>query len=217
MSFFHIFWSLLHGVRLTVELTVLSSLIGALLAFLFGTGKLSDVWIFKFLSIAYVEIFRGTSLIVQLFWIYYALPLLGVSLNPFVAGTAALSLNIGAYGAEVVRGALLSVPPGQKDAALALGFSPLQRLLRVMLPQAIPEMMPTFINLAVQNLKDSAIVSLISLSDLTYYANNLQNLTFQTVRIYSVTLFMYFALALMLSWALGVLERYLRRWKPAGH
>ena len=83
-----------------------------------------------------------------------------------------------------------------------------------MLPQAVPEMMPTFINLAIQNLKDSAIVSLISLSDLTYYANNLQNLTFETVRIYTVTLFMYFGLALVMSWVLGILERYLRRWKP---
>ncbi|MEJ2480699.1 MAG: ectoine/hydroxyectoine ABC transporter permease subunit EhuC [Acidihalobacter sp.] len=212
-----IFWNLLQGLRMTVELTLVSSVLGVLFAFLFGVGKTSRIWPIKYLSIAYIEIFRGTSLIVQLFWLYYALPLLGVTLNPFVAGVAALALNIGAYGAEVVRGALLAVPEGQSEASLALGFSPLQRLARVMLPQAVPEMMPTFINLAIQNLKDSAIVSLISLSDLTYYANNLQNLTFETVRIYTVTLFMYFGLALVLSWLLGILERYLRRWKPAAN
>lgn len=209
-----IFWNLLRGLQMTVELTLISSALGALLAFIFGVGKTFHAWPVKYLSIAYIEVFRGTSLIVQLFWLYYALPLLGISLNPFVAGVAALALNIGAYGAEVVRGGLLAVPLGQGEAALALGFSPLQRLTRVMLPQAVPEMMPTFINLAIQNLKDSAIVSLISLSDLTYYANNLQNLTFETVRIYTVTLFMYFALALVVSWVLGLLERYLRRWKP---
>lgn len=198
---------------MTVELTLISSAIGVLIAFVFGVGKTSRIWPIKFISVAYIEIFRGTSLIVQLFWLYYALPLLGISLNSFVAGTAALALNIGAYGAEVVRGALLAVPEGQHEASLALGFSPLQRLTRVMLPQAVPEMMPTFTNLAIQNLKDSAIVSLISLSDLTYYANNLQNLTFETVRIYTVTLFMYFGLALIVSWVLGILERYLRRWR----
>ncbi|WP_233279631.1 ectoine/hydroxyectoine ABC transporter permease subunit EhuC [Acidihalobacter yilgarnensis] len=167
----------------------------------------------RYLATAYVEIFRGTSLIVQLFWLYYALPLLGLSLSPFVAGTAALALNIGAYGAEVVRGALEAVPKGQREAAVALGFTPAQRIYRIFYPQALPEMMPTFGNLAVQNLKDSSVVSLISLADLTYYANNLQNLTFETARIYTVTLFAYFGLALLLTWGIRALERRLRRWK----
>lgn len=213
MSVYDIFRTLLNGLQITIELTVLSTILGALFSFVFGVGKISRIRIFRFFSTAYVEIFRGTSLIVQLFWLYYALPLLGVSFNSFVIGTFALALNIGAYGAEVVRGALQTVPKGQGEASLALGFSPWQRLVRVLLPQAVPEMMPTFINLAIQNLKDSAIVSLISLTDLTYYANNLQNLTYDTLRIYTVTLFMYFFLALLMSWGLGMLERYLRRWK----
>lgn len=214
MSLLNIFETLLHGVQLTVELTLISSLAGVILAFIFGIGKTARAKPIRYLSIIYIEFFRGTSLIVQLFWLYYALPLLGVTLNSFLAGIAALSLNIGAYGAEVVRGAILTVPKGQREASQALGFSPKQRLIRVMLPQAIPEMMPTFINLAIQNLKDSAIVSLISLQDLTFYAKNLQNLTYETVRIFTVTLLMYFALALAVSWLLGRLERYLRRWKP---
>lgn len=213
MNMLDIFYTLLHGLRITVELTVLSTILGGFFAFVFGVGKLSRIKIFKLLSILYIEIFRGTSLIVQLFWLYYALPLLGISFDSFVIGVFALALNIGAYGAEVVRGALQAVPKGQNEASLALGFSPSQRMLRVFLPQAVPEMMPTFINLAIQNLKDSAVVSLISLSDLTYYANNLQSLTYETLRIYTVTLFMYFFLALLMSWGLGMLERYLRRWK----
>ncbi|WP_455380206.1 ectoine/hydroxyectoine ABC transporter permease subunit EhuC [Acidihalobacter prosperus] len=213
MSFTQILLNIVQGLQMTAELTLLSSALGALLAFLFGTLKIVRWRPVRYVGVVYVEIFRGTSLIVQLFWLYYALPLLGISLSPFVAGVAALSLNIGAYGAEVVRGALQAVPTGQREASIALGFTRTQRIFRIFYPQALPEMMPTFGNLAVQNLKDSAIVSLISLADLTYFANNLQNLTYETTRIYTVTLFAYFGLALLLSWGIKGLERYLSRWK----
>src|SRR5690554_7555336 len=98
--------------------------------------------------------------------------LIGVDLRlpPVVAGTLALALNIGAYGAEVVRGAIQAVPPTQYEAAKALDFSPRQTMWRIAVPQSIPEMMPSFGNLAVQNLKDTALVSLISLGDLTFRA-----------------------------------------------
>lgn len=213
MTFMQIALNVVQGLQMTVELTLLSSALGVLIAFTLGTLKTVRWRPVRYLATAYVEIFRGTSLIVQLFWLYYALPLLGLSLSPFVAGTAALALNIGAYGAEVVRGALEAVPKGQREAAVALGFTPAQRIYRIFYPQALPEMMPTFGNLAVQNLKDSSVVSLISLADLTYYANNLQNLTFETARIYTVTLFAYFGLALLLTWGIRALERRLRRWK----
>src|SRR5699024_7744063 len=107
--------------------------------FLFGIGKLSRNWAVKGLSIVYIEIFRGTSLLVQLFWLYFALPIAGdamgidLRLPPVVAGVLALGLNIGAYGAEVVRGALQAVPPSQHEAARALNLSPRQALWRVAL------------------------------------------------------------------------------------
>ena len=132
-------------------------------------------------SIAYIEVFRGTSLLVQLFWLYFALPIAGdmiginLRLPPVAAGVLALGLNIGAYGAEVVRGAIQAVNPSQYEAARALNFTPRQALWRIALPQAIPEMMPTFSNLAVQNLKDTALASLISLSDLALKAEQLRN------------------------------------------
>src|SRR5690606_38430262 len=117
----------------------------------------------RWFSIALIEIFRGTSLLVQLFWLFFALPvageLLGVDLrlSPVVAGTLALSLNIGAYGAEVVRGAIQAVPATQYDAAKALDFTPRQILWRIAVPQAVTEMMPSYGNLAIQNLKDTAL------------------------------------------------------------
>lgn len=200
---------LLKGARVTAELALASTLVGAVMAFVAGIGKLSRFWPARVLSILYVEIFRGTSLLVQMFWIYYALPLLGVSLGANLAGIVALGLNIGAYGAEVVRGAILAVPRGQYEATVALNFTRRYTLWNVVLPQAVVEMMPPFGNLVVQNLKDTALVSLITLSDLTFRAQSLRNFTLKTVPIYSLTLVLYFAMALVLMVAMRWLERSL--------
>lgn len=204
---------------MTVQLTLYSSVLGLIFAFAFGLGKLSSHWAIKSISIAFIEIFRGTSLLVQLFWLYFALPVLGdymgidLRLPAVVAGTLALSLNIGAYGAEVVRGAIQAVPPTQLEAALALDFTPRQTLWRISIPQAIPEMMPSFGNLAVQNLKDTALVSLISLGDLVFRAEQIRNFTQDSTTIYSLLLFMYFGMALVLTAAIKLLERYVSRWR----
>ncbi|AKJ68241.1 amino acid ABC transporter permease [Pandoraea thiooxydans] len=210
---------LLQGAWVTAQLTVYSTLLGAFFAFLFGLGKLSRFWPIKGLSIGIIEIFRGTSLLVQLFWLYFALPVVGqlvgidLRLPPVAAGTLALSLNIGAYGAEVVRGAIQAVPSAQHEAAQALDFTPRQTLWRIALPQAIPEMMPSFGNLAVQNLKDTALVSLISLGDLAFRAEQIRNFTQDSTTVYTVLLFMYFGMALILTAAMKLLERSVGRWR----
>ncbi len=148
----------------------------------------------------------------QLFWLYFALPVFGqrvgvdLRLPPVVAGTLALSLNIGAYGAEVVRGAIQAVPRTQHEAAKALDFTPRQILWRIALPQAIPEMMPSFGNLAVQNLKDTALVSLISLGDLAFRAEQIRNFTQDSVAVYTLLLLMYFGMALVLTGLMRLLE-----------
>lgn len=198
---------LLKGARVTAELALVSTGVGGVLAFASGIGKLSGLWPVRMLSIVYIEVFRGTSLLVQMFWLYYALPLLGVSLGATVAGILALGLNIGAYGAEVVRGAILAVPTGQYEAAVALNFTKRYTLWNVVLPQALVEMMPPFGNLVVQNLKDTALVSLITLSDLTFRAQTLRNLTLESIPIYTLTLLLYFAMALVLMAAMRLLER----------
>ena len=133
---------LMLGAWVTIELTIYSTVFGALLAFAAGIGKLAHNPLIKAISIGYIEIFRGTSLLVQLFWLYFALPVAGqaigidLRLPPVAAGVLALSLNIGAYGAEVVRGAIQSVSKDQHEAARALNFTPRQALWRVALPQA---------------------------------------------------------------------------------
>jgi polar amino acid transport system permease protein len=209
------------GVWVTIELTVWSTLLGGVMSFASGIGKLSHNWLIKGLSIVYIEIFRGTSLLVQLFWLYFALPIAGdmigidLRLPPVAAGVLALGLNIGAYGAEVVRGAIQAVNPNQYEAAKALNFTPWQALWRVALPQAIPEMMPSFSNLAVQNLKDTALASLISLGDLALKAEQLRNYYQDSTTIYSIVLVMYFGMALVLSLIMRLLERSVGRWRGA--
>ncbi|MEO5619870.1 MAG: ectoine/hydroxyectoine ABC transporter permease subunit EhuC [Cypionkella sp.] len=213
---------LLQGAWVTFQLTVFSTLFGGLLAFAAGVGKLSANPLLRGVSVTYIEIFRGTSLLVQLFWLYFALPVAGQALGidlripPLVAGVLALSLNIGAYGAEVVRGAIQSVSQDQHEAARALNFTPRQTLLGVTIPQALPEMMPSFGNLAVQNLKDTALVSLISLGDMTFRAEQLRNFTQDSTTIYSMLLLMYFGMALVLSALMRGLEQHLSRWRRAG-
>ncbi len=210
---------LLEGAWVTAQLTFYSTLLGGFFAFAFGLGRISHSWLLKAVSVSLIEIFRGTSLLVQLFWLYFALPLVGQMLGmdwrlpPMVAGTLALSLNIGAYGAEVVRGAVQSVPRSQHEAAKALDFTPRQTLWRVSLPQAIPEMLPSFGNLAVQNLKDTALVSLISLGDMTFRAEQIRNFTQDSTTVYTLLLFMYFGMALVLSALMMLLERSVGRWR----
>lgn len=213
---------LLEGAWVTAQLTLYSTLLGAVFAFAFGLGKLSRNVVIKGICIAFIEVFRGTSLLVQLFWLYFALPVLGqtigidLRLPPLVAGTLALSLNIGAYGAEVVRGAVQAVPKSQLEAAKALDFTERQTLWRISLPQAIPEMMPSFSNLAIQNLKDTALVSLISLGDMAFRAEQIRNFTQDSTTVYTLLLFMYFGMALVLFTIMRLLERSVGRWRARG-
>jgi polar amino acid transport system permease protein len=210
---------LMMGARVTIELTLYSTVLGGLFSFLFGIGRLSRNRPWRWASVALIEVFRGTSLLVQLFWLFFALPVLGQALGidlrlpPVVAGTLALSLNIGAYGAEVVRGAIQAVPRNQYEAAKALDFTPRQTLWRIALPQAVPEMLPSFSNLAVQNLKDTALVSLIGLGDMAFQAERIRNFTQDSVSVYTLLLLMYFGMALVLAGLMRTLETRVGRWR----
>lgn len=202
---------LLSGAVVTAKIGLASTLLGALLAFAAGIARASGGRTANVIAFIYIEIFRGTSLLVQLFWLFYALPLIGPSLTPTETGVLGLALNIGAYGAEVVRGAILAVPRAQHEAAIALNFSRRHTLWRIVLPQAIPEMIPPLGNLAVQNLKDTALVSMITISDLTFHAQALRNLTLASIPIYTLTLLLYFAMALILMGCMRALEAWLHR------
>lgn len=199
------------GAFVTMTITLASIAVGAVLAFVFGIMRVEGGPILSTIALCYTEVFRGTSLLVQLFWFYYALPLVGLSFDPITTGILVLAAHAGGYGAEIVRGALSSVSTQQLEAARALNFSPLQTLFRVSLPQAIVEMMPAFGNLAIETLKLSSLVSLISIADLTFAAQSIRNITLDSTSIYSITLLCYFAMSLVLMVAIRVVERLVRR------
>jgi polar amino acid transport system permease protein len=187
--------SLLRGMRVTLELTVVAAVLALFMAFLAGIARLSKNPIPRVLSGIYVEVFRGTSALVQLFWIFFALPFLGITLQPFTAGVLALGLNVGAYGSEVVRGAIVSIPKGQTEASIALNLSWWQRMRYVIVPQAWLRMLPPFGNQIVELLKVTALVSLVTLQDMTYEAQMFTQTRGHTTAVYTVLLILYFLLA----------------------
>lgn len=200
-----------HGAIVTMTITVAAIVCGALLAFVFGILRVEGGPLLSAVALCYTEVFRGTSLFVQLFWFYYALPLVGLSFDPITTGILVLAAHVGGYGAEIVRGALLSVSVQQLEAARALNFNRVQTLFRISLPQAVVEMMPAFGNLAIETLKLSSLVSLISIADLTFAAQSIRNITLDSASVYSVTLVCYFAMSLVLMAAVRVIEHFVRR------
>lgn len=199
--------ALIPALGVTLALTASSALIGMAAAFLAGLGRLSSLRVVRWVAGVYVEVFRGTSALVQLFWVYFVLPFAGIELGAFTAGCVVLGLNAGAYGAEVVRGAILAVPAGQRDAARALSLSRSQTMLRIVLPQALPEMLPPAGNLVIELLKNTALVSMIAVHELTFTAQLLRASTLQTGLIYGLVLGLYFAVALVLTRLFRGLER----------
>ncbi|RNB77590.1 ectoine/hydroxyectoine ABC transporter permease subunit EhuC [Brevibacillus panacihumi] len=201
---------LYQGAVTTLKVTVLSMGVAFLLSFVAGFARLSRRKSIRLVSSVYVEVFRGTSLIVQLFWLFYALPLLGIELTALAAGVAALGLNYGAYGSEVVRSAILAVPKGQTEAAIALNMSPMLRMRRVILPQAMVIMLPSFSNLAIELLKGTSLVSLITMADLTYQGMILRTFdASRTFEIFGLILLLYFVMAYPLTLMMRWLERRL--------
>jgi len=199
--------SLLEGTRVTIEITVGGCILAVIAAFVAAMLKLYAPWPLRSLAIAYIEIFRGTSALVQLFWLYFVLPNFGIILQPLTVAIIALGLNIGAYGAEVVRGAVLAVPRGQWEASVALNMSRTQALSRIILPQALVAMIPPWGNLFIELLKSTALVSLITISDLTFKAQELNTTTYRTIEIFSIVLIIYLVLSLSITTVIRQLER----------
>lgn len=198
---------LLAGLKITLILTAGGATLGVVAALTSGLARISLLPLIRWVAACYVEVFRGTSALVQLFWFYFVLPLLGVSLEAVTVGILVLGLNAGAYGAEVVRGAIVAVPKGQWEAAVSLNLSRLQTLRRIILPQALPAMLPPAGNLLIELLKNTALVSLITITDLTFSAQILRAETLKTTEIFSLVLLMYFGAAMALAWAMRVFER----------
>lgn len=196
-----------HGLLTTILVTVLSGALCVVVAFAAGLARLSRHRFLSWPAGIFIEVFRGTSLLVQMFWLFFALPFFGIQLHPLTAAVLALGLNEGAYAAEVVRGAIASRAKGQTEACIALGMEPALRLRRIIIPQSIPAMLPPFGNVMVDLLKNTSLVSLVTVADLTFSAQMIRSTTGQTTAIFITILLMYFALSYLLTLLTGWLER----------
>ena len=184
--------TLLLGTVMTLKVLVCSIILYVIISMIFGLMRLSKNQIIQGTATAYIEFFRGTSLLVQLFWVYYVLPFFGISLEAFTAGVVALGLNFGAYGAEIVRGGILAVPKGQWEAAFALNFSPLKRMKNIIIPQIFPIILPPAANLTVELLKATALVALVTVVDLTFEARQINSITWLSVQCFGTALLIYY-------------------------
>ena len=199
--------ALFSGLKITLEVTFFSAILACVIAFAAGIARLARQRWIRAIAAVYVEGFRSTSALVVMFWLYFALPLVGPQLTALQAGVLALGLSYGAYGAEIVRGAIVQVPRGQWEAATALNLSASQRMRYVVLPQAILAMLPPLGNLLVDLLKATSLVSLITLSDLTFEGRILQGTLGHPLEIFALVLLLYFVVNFVLTRLVRLLER----------
>lgn len=190
----------------TLQILLASAILALAIALAAGLARTAPLAPVRWLSATYVEVFRGTSALVQLFWLFYVLPLFGPRIDPVTAGILGIALNVGAYGAIVVEAAIRAVPRGQIEAAIALNMSPARRMWRIILPQAFRMMTPPFGNLLIQLFKLTALVSFIGISDLTYTAYQLNQTTFRTIEVFTIVLIIYFSIGLVLTMFTQFLE-----------
>ncbi len=175
----------------TVQLSILSIALGLLMGALSAAGRLSDVLVFRMIAASYVSVFRGTPCLIQLFILYFGGPQVGINLDPFAAGAIGLGINIGAYMSETIRGAIVAVNRGQAEAARTLGLSKFQAFYKVVLPQAARLMIrPLGVNINAQ-IKATALVSAISVVELTYTAQRYIGSTYRPFEMFALAGMLY--------------------------
>lgn len=204
------------GTMVTLQVLGWAMLLGTVMALIMGVARLSPVRMVRGAALVYIEFARGISAIILLFILFFAFPIVvGMrGMSPMVAGVLALGLNMGAYGAEIVRGAIQAIPKGQTEAAIALNLTNRQRLRHVVLPQALAIILPPYGNLSIEILKGTALVSLITLSELAFEAQKIRvNSPMipdspSTAVLYFNVLLIYFVIAQILALAFRRAERW---------
>jgi len=201
---------LVAGAWSTVSISVVSICLSVILGMLVSLAALSHMRLLRGANRVYVEVFRSIPILVMILWVYYGLPvILGISLDPFVAGVVALVMCDSAFQAEIFRGGIQSIHKGQSEAADSLGLSYLDKMRYVIMPQAIRRILPPLGNQFVYMLKMSSLVSVIGLMELTRRANELTVVEYRPLEIYTILLFEYLALILVVSWLVRKLERHM--------
>ena len=199
-------------IKVTLPLTAISFSLGLLIAVLTAIARIANIKILKQLSEFYIWIFRGTPLLVQLFIVYFGLPIVGVTLDVWSAAIITFSLNIGAYASEAVRAAVLSVPKGQWEAATALGMSYTQILRRIIAPQAARISLPPLSNIFISTLKDTSLAASITMVDMFMVAQRIAARTFDPLTLYVLAALFYLIVCTFLTFLQAKLEKRFSRY-----
>jgi polar amino acid transport system permease protein len=197
------------GARVTVELTLVSGVAGVLLGVLAALGKLSPIKPLRWLASAYVWVLRGTPLLVQVLFVFFALPAMlpALRMSDFTSACIALAINVGAYNAEAIRSGLLAVPKGQIEAARSLGLTRWHTFIDITFPQAFKIALPPLVNNVIALLKDSSLAYTIGVVELTNIGNRIQAATFQPVPVLATTASIYLVLTTVLTQISNAIER----------
>jgi His/Glu/Gln/Arg/opine family amino acid ABC transporter permease subunit len=194
----------------TVEISLFAIAMGLGIGICMGLGRISNNFIVRGIATIYIEILRGTPLLIQIFIIYYGLPSFGIRLDPFIAGAVALGMNSGAYQAEIIRGGIQSIPKGQMEAARSSGMSYLQSMRHVILPQGFRLIIPPMTNEYVTVIKDSSLAYTIGAMELIYLESKIIPIYFDPFITLIFTALIYFTLTFSTSTIMGLVERKYR-------
>lgn len=204
--------ALAYGLLTTLQLTILCIVLGVTLGFLIGLMRSSRSVLVRALAGTFVEFFRGTPVLIQLFWIFFCLPLvLGFELSNFVSATIALTLYMGAITSETFRSSLKAVGSEQMDACVALGLPRRAQIVNVILPQAVLRAVPTLLSNCISLFKESALVSAVGMADLMFVGQNISNNTARPVEVLTVVALIYFAIGFPLTRAVTFIEKKMLR------
>jgi len=202
---------LMQGLRMTLIISISSILFAMVIGLVVSLMRLSGVKVLDLISKTYVDIIRGTPLIIQAFFLYFGVPdLLHIRIDNLTAGIIIMSLNADAYMSEVFRGGILSVPYGQTEAARSLGLSNAKTMRKVIIPQAVKNMVPAFVNQMIISLKDTSLLSVIGLGELTQRGQIVVAATYNSFEIYFIIGVMYFILIKLISLLGDYVERKLK-------
>jgi cystine transport system permease protein len=190
---------ILKGLGYTLWLSLLTMAIGLVIALVTAMGRMSRNPLFRWPARAYISVIRGTPLLVQLFILYYGLPVIGITLPAVTAGVIGLSLNVGGYAAETIRGALLSIPKGQWEAAKSLGMTYWQTMWRIVIPQAVRVALPPLANTFLGLVKDTSLLSAITVPEMLYRAKIVGGRAFDYMTVYILVAMFYWVICTLLS------------------
>jgi len=200
------YWpAFLAGLQMTIKVSVLSIFFGTLMGVAGALAKTSRFRLLRALAFTYVEWIRNTPLLIQILFIYFGLGVF-FSLSPMVASVFALSFFSGAYITEIIRAGIQSIHKGQREAAFSLGMTEGQSMFLVVLPQAVRRILPPLAGQFITLVKDSSLISVIAVSDLTYVAKNIVTNTFRAFEVWLAIAVFYFVLSFALSWSVRSLE-----------